>query len=55
MDFYHRSVLRGYPPKVVWVALGNCSTDDVLARIQEALQDLPKFDDDDERSIPILR
>lgn len=25
-DFHQRSFLYGYPPKVVWVRLGNCST-----------------------------
>lgn len=28
-DFHQRSFLYGYPPKVVWVRLGNCSTSDV--------------------------
>lgn len=28
-DFHQRSFLYGYPPKVVWVRLGNCSTADV--------------------------
>lgn len=28
-DFQQRAVLRGHPPKVVWVRLGNCSTTDV--------------------------
>jgi predicted nuclease of predicted toxin-antitoxin system len=25
-DFRHRSSLRGHPPKVIWIGLGNCST-----------------------------
>jgi predicted nuclease of predicted toxin-antitoxin system len=25
-DFRQRSFLEGYPPKIIWVALGNCST-----------------------------
>lgn len=28
-DFHQRSFFYGYPPKVVWVRLGNCSTADV--------------------------
>src|SRR5262245_34831953 len=28
-DMHQRSFLLGYPPKVVWVRLGNCSTSDV--------------------------
>ena len=28
-DFHQMSFLYGFPPKVVWVRLGNCSTTDV--------------------------
>ena len=40
------SVLRGAPPKVIWIALGNCTTSEIeetlranLARIQEFIAD----------------
>ena len=35
-DFHRLSVLRGAPPKVIWIGLGNCSTADVaqLLRIR---------------------
>jgi predicted nuclease of predicted toxin-antitoxin system len=32
-DFVDLQVLRGFPPKVLWLRLGNCST----ARIEEVL------------------
>lgn len=28
-DFADMSVLRGFPPKVVWIRRGNCSTSDI--------------------------
>jgi predicted nuclease of predicted toxin-antitoxin system len=28
-DFADLSMLRGFPPKVVWIRRGNCSTDDI--------------------------
>ncbi len=28
-DFHQRSFLEGWPPKVVWLRLGNCSTQDI--------------------------
>lgn len=34
-DFADLSVLRGFPPKVVWIRRGNCSTND----IEEILRD----------------
>ena len=28
-DFSDMSVVRGYPPKVIWLQLGNCTTADI--------------------------
>ncbi len=28
-DFADLSVLRGFPPKIVWIRRGNCSTNDI--------------------------
>ena len=30
-DFHQRSFVIGYPPKVVWIRKGNCSTRDIEA------------------------
>jgi predicted nuclease of predicted toxin-antitoxin system len=30
-DFHQRSLLWGAPPKVVWICLGNCSRDELVA------------------------
>lgn len=30
-DFRQRGFVRGVPPKVIWVRLGNCTTDEVEA------------------------
>ncbi len=34
-DFADLSILRGFPPKIVWIRRGNCSTND----IEEILRD----------------
>jgi predicted nuclease of predicted toxin-antitoxin system len=46
MDFYHRGVLFGQPPKVVWIRLGNCTTADIEALLRTRQADLPAFDQD---------
>ena len=28
-DMHQRSFVFGFPPKIIWVRLGNCSTDDI--------------------------
>ena len=45
-DFYHRSILLGHPPKVVWLRLGNCTTAQVLDLIQRRHSELLAFDGD---------
>jgi predicted nuclease of predicted toxin-antitoxin system len=44
MDFYHRSVLFGHPPKVVWIRLGNCTTAHIAALLRTRQTDLLAFD-----------
>ena len=45
-DFQQRAVLLGHPPKVVWIRLGNCSTEDVLDLIRSRQTELLAFDAD---------
>jgi predicted nuclease of predicted toxin-antitoxin system len=45
-DFNDLAVLRGSPPKVVWLRIGNCTTgqiEELLRRHQEAIE---QFQDD---------
>lgn len=45
-DFHQRSFLLGHPPKVIWIRLGNCSTDDVEALLRRRHQELLAFEQD---------
>ena len=38
-----RSVLEGYPPKVIWVRLGNCSTSDVEKLLRSSFETVRDF------------
>lgn len=42
-DFHRLSVLRGFPPKVVWIRLGNCSTLDVEQLLRRRFEQLVEF------------
>lgn len=45
-DFRQRNFLYGAPPKVVWIRLGNCTTDDIERLLRtRALQVLTFVDD----------
>jgi predicted nuclease of predicted toxin-antitoxin system len=42
-DFHRLSVLRGFPPKVLWLRLGNCSTADVAHLLRSRLEQVVAF------------
>src|SRR5947207_12565611 len=42
-DFHQRSLLLGFPPKVVWVRLGNCTTKAVEQVLRAHRTDLEQF------------
>jgi predicted nuclease of predicted toxin-antitoxin system len=46
IDFHHRALLLGYPPKVVWMRLGNCPTTAVAAILRARQSDLLIFEAD---------
>jgi predicted nuclease of predicted toxin-antitoxin system len=45
-DFQHRALLYGFPPKVIWVRLGNCSTASVVNLLRSRLADIHAFEAD---------
>lgn len=42
-DMHDRSFLFGYPPKVIWVRLGNCSTSDVERLLRREFETVEIF------------
>lgn len=45
-DFHQRSLVFGYPPKVIWVRLGNCSTADIERLLRHHERIIETFDND---------
>ncbi len=39
-DFHRLSVLRGAPPKVVWIRVGNCTTEEVVELLRDHFSEL---------------
>jgi predicted nuclease of predicted toxin-antitoxin system len=46
-DMHDRSLIFGYPPKVIWVRLGNCSTRQVEELLRREFIAVQKFYEDD--------
>lgn len=49
-DFHGRSIVQGFPPKVVWIRLGNCSTAQVATLIKDYTDEIRRFGVDGESS-----
>ncbi len=46
-DFHQRSFVFGYPPKVVWIRRGNCSTRDIEVILRRHHSVILDFDRDE--------
>jgi predicted nuclease of predicted toxin-antitoxin system len=47
-DFRQRSFLYGHPPKVIWIRLGNCSTQEIARLLRDRLAEIERFSGADE-------
>lgn len=45
-DFSDISVVRGFPPKVLWLRLGNCTTSDIEHALRDRCTVIDAFADD---------
>jgi predicted nuclease of predicted toxin-antitoxin system len=53
-DFRQRSFLLGHPPKIIWLRLGNCSTQAIEALLRGRAGEIQEFLADDQKSFLIL-
>lgn len=53
-DFHQRSLLFGQPPKVLWIRIGNCSTDEIFTVLRRHLGALLEFGADPEATLLTL-
>lgn len=50
-DFNDMVVLQGFPPKVIWVRLGNCTTHQVEQTLRNSVQIISAFIDNKDTGI----
>ena len=50
-DFVELSILRGAPPKIILIGLGNCRTSAIAALLEAEKAKIERFDSDDSASI----
>ena len=53
-DFHQRSFVMGFPPKVIWLKLENCTTQMVEQILRRHVEDIEQFESDETASFLIL-
>lgn len=53
-DFHQLSLLRGFPPKVIYLDIGNCSTQEIVNLLRDKVSDIQTFYDNPLESLLIL-
>ena len=54
-DFQERSILRGSPPKIVWLRNANCSNSKIAAFLRGAFSIISRFIETEEETCLVLR
>jgi predicted nuclease of predicted toxin-antitoxin system len=53
-DFQERSILFGFPPKVIWLRVTNCTSTEIETLLRSALPIVRQFIQEDEESCLVL-
>ncbi len=53
-DMHDLSLLKGNPPKVIWIQLGNCSTSQTEQRLRKQCDQITEFAKDETSSLYAL-
>ena len=53
-DFSELGLLKGFPPKIIWIRRGNCSTRDIETLLRENYSAITGLSDDPETGILTL-
>lgn len=53
-DFHQMSLVKGFPPKVIFLKLGNCTTDLIVSVIRKHGTDFREFSEDQAASLLIV-
>jgi len=54
-DFNDLAFIHGPPPKVIWLRVGNASTDAIAELLALAVDDITAFNSDDQEAVLVLR
>ena len=53
-DFNDLSILHGFPPKVIWLQIGNCTTSDIEKLLRDYYEIIVEFESDSNSGILLI-
>ncbi len=53
-DFNDLNILHGFPPKVIWLQVGNCTTSDIEKLLRNYYEVISEFESDQQSGILLL-
>ena len=53
-DFSELNLIRGFPPKVIWIRIGNCTTKDIESLVRSNTEEIEDFYKESKLGILIL-
>lgn len=53
-DFYEKSLLHGYPPKVIWIKRGNCTNKQIEIILRNLAEEIETLLNDPEAALLVL-
>jgi predicted nuclease of predicted toxin-antitoxin system len=53
-DLHQMSLLYGAPPKVIWLRIGNCRTEEVLSQLRRSKETIVEFASDPEGALLVI-
>lgn len=54
-DFNELSILRGFPPKIIWIRAGNCTTAEIEELIRSHYETIQQLQEDPNAGILLLQ
>lgn len=54
-DFHERSLVMGFPPKIIWITRGNCSTDQLAKLLRENAARITELHEDADAGFLVIR
>jgi predicted nuclease of predicted toxin-antitoxin system len=53
-DFYQRAIVRGHPPKFIWLRVGNCPTSLIISLLRSRYDLIRQFVESETESLLVL-